>query len=228
MSNLVVFDKLVSDITIFLEPCKAMTVTSKETCEEVHKTAKELKVYTKRIEEIRKSLVGPLNEQVDEINAFAKKVSSPLNATELHFKSELGKWEAILQKERQEAFRRAEEARKQAEADAAKQAQVAKEEAETAAMFLDTKEIKKQEIIQNVEAERKQSEIETQHKREMKAITETKVKGSKQIWAFDVLDIKQIPIEFLTVNEKAINDAIRKNVREISGVKIYQKTVIAL
>lgn len=48
------------------------------------------------------------------------------------------------------------------------------------------------------------------------------------VWDFEIIDKAQIPLEFLNVDETAIRNAIRAGEREISGVKIFQKTQLSL
>lgn len=48
------------------------------------------------------------------------------------------------------------------------------------------------------------------------------------VWDFEIIDKAQIPLEFLKVDETAIRNAIRAGEREISGVKIFQKTRLSL
>jgi septal ring factor EnvC (AmiA/AmiB activator) len=44
----------------------------------------------------------------------------------------------------------------------------------------------------------------------------------KRRWTFEVLDLKDVPQEFLSINDKAVNEAIRSGVREIKGVRIFE------
>lgn len=50
----------------------------------------------------------------------------------------------------------------------------------------------------------------------------------RMVWAFDIKDIAQIPSEYLILNEKAVREAIKAGVREIPGLKIYQKPTVAI
>lgn len=50
----------------------------------------------------------------------------------------------------------------------------------------------------------------------------------RMTWAFDVVDLAQVPAEFIVVNEKAVREAIKNGVREIAGLKIYQKPTVAI
>ena len=77
--------------------------------------------------------------------------------------------------------------------------------------------------------------LQEQQNREIgKTATNTKINLSsnastvRTVWTFEIEDISKIPAEFLEVNSKAVNDAIRSGVREISGIKIFQKSVVAV
>ena len=49
----------------------------------------------------------------------------------------------------------------------------------------------------------------------------------KKIWTFEIIDEKKIPRDFLMIDEVNIREAIRKGVREISGIKIFEKETIS-
>jgi hypothetical protein len=48
------------------------------------------------------------------------------------------------------------------------------------------------------------------------------------VWDFKIIDPAQIPAEFMMVNEKAIRAAVKAGVRNIPGVKIYQREELAV
>lgn len=50
----------------------------------------------------------------------------------------------------------------------------------------------------------------------------TKVKGITKRWTFEVTNLKELPIDYVQANDKAIREAIGKGVRLIPGVRIYQ------
>lgn len=50
----------------------------------------------------------------------------------------------------------------------------------------------------------------------------------RMVWEFDVEDIKQVPAEFIVINEKAVREAIKNGARDIAGLKIYQKPTVAI
>lgn len=45
-------------------------------------------------------------------------------------------------------------------------------------------------------------------------------------WTFRVLDVTQIPREYLMLDERLVNEAIRKGERKIPGIEIYQEEKI--
>lgn len=48
----------------------------------------------------------------------------------------------------------------------------------------------------------------------------------REMWTFEIEDESLIPRDFLTVDFKKINAAIREGVREIAGVKVYKKKTL--
>lgn len=50
----------------------------------------------------------------------------------------------------------------------------------------------------------------------------------RMVWSFDVVDLAQVPTEFIALDEKAVRAAIKDGVREIAGLKIYQKPTVAI
>ena len=50
----------------------------------------------------------------------------------------------------------------------------------------------------------------------------------RQVWSFRVTDISKVPAEFLLINEKAVREAIRSGVREISGISIFSESQVAI
>lgn len=50
----------------------------------------------------------------------------------------------------------------------------------------------------------------------------------RMIWDFEIENIEKVPTEFLTINSAAVREAIKAGRREIPGLKIFQKTSIAI
>lgn len=227
-NGLIVFDKLKADISVFVEPCTKMAVADKESSTAALDAAKQVKSFIKKVEEARVSMVAPHNERVKQINAYAKQITEPLLNAEKHLKTQLVAFERLLEQERERQRKAAEELRKKAEEEAREQLRRQQEEAETIAMFSDSKEAKKAEIVATATAERTMVDIEKQHKEQEKMIAQTKVSGTRKRWVFEVEDASQIPRGFLTLDEKTVRAAIADGVREIPGIRIFEETSIAI
>lgn len=222
MSQLVALDSLKAEILVFVQPTLAIKVTDRESQEKALTTGKLVKEFAKRVEARRRELVGPLNDQVKEINEYAKSITVPLDASEAHIKAQLRAHEIELERIRQEEIRKAEEVRKKAEAEAAAKLTAEREEAEGLAMFAAPKEAA-QEIARVDAAEaRVTKSIEKDHARAVKAAESNRVSGASRPWVHEVEDSNLVPREFLVVDEKKIREFIRAGGREIPGVKIFQ------
>jgi hypothetical protein len=227
-NNLVVFDKLKADIQLFVEPVKEIKVVDQESSKTALETAKQVKVFIKRVEDARTSMVKPMNDRVKQINDYAKQISEPLLAAEKHIKSLLVKWEMELEKQRQAELRRLEEERKKAEAEAQAKMREQQEEAETLAMFGDSKEAKRAEIVAQTMGEREIAQIQKQTSASIKQVEQMKVAGTKRRWVFEIEDESLVPAGFKMVDEKKIRQAVADGVREIPGVRIFQETSVAI
>ena len=49
-----------------------------------------------------------------------------------------------------------------------------------------------------------------------------------KVWDFELVDISAVPQEFIILNDKAVRQAIREGVREIKGIKIFQKARVSI
>jgi hypothetical protein len=55
-----------------------------------------------------------------------------------------------------------------------------------------------------------------------------KLKGTTKTWTFEYIDASLIPRDFLMPDEVKINQGIRAGIREIPGIKIYQKEGLSI
>lgn len=224
------FDKLKSEIAIKIAPSLSIVVKDDDSMNKALLAGKEVKHFAKLIEDKRKELVKPLNDQVDEINAYAKSLKEmPLQA-EIHLKYQLASWENKKRAEREaEQKRLDEEAKKRQQELEAKQ----KEDRERMALaaefgYDDEADLKRQEIIAKADQEREQAQLDKDIKSESKAIESNKVSGARTVWKFEVTDANLVPREFLIVDETKIRKAMNAGLRELPGVRFYEDTQIAL
>lgn len=238
MKELKVFDQLTSDIATLVGPVSKLKVVDFKTSETAVKHGSAIQGLLKEIEERRDSLVRPRNEEVKKVNEYAREIKAPLEAAKRHLEAEVGAFAAetrrqkAIEEARIEAERVAKEEQIAAKAQAALDALEA-ERAEAAAeldpLFGDREEheaefARQQEIIQ--------AEAEAAHGRARAAAAVQKydasrqdVKGARMVWEVELVDINQVPVEFLIreINRSMILAAARGGNVNIPGVRVFQK-----
>jgi hypothetical protein len=122
---------------------------------------------------------------------------------------------------------------------------IAKEQAELKA----AQELEAQKIREEIEAierekirmEKEKANREASELAEIKRIKEAKAdqdrikeleaqksKNIRKDWTFDLINISQVPREYLTLDESKVKQAIRNGTKEIPGLKVYQKEIAIL
>jgi len=157
------------------------------------------KKLAKQIEKARKEWVGPFNERVKAINSLCKGYQGPLKQIETGLKAKIGDYGRRKELER----RKAEEA-----------ARKAKEEAQ-AKLDAEAKEA-------NVEPVTLPEPVIPRQTGPVR--TEVAAASQRKVWKFEVEAPDDVPREYLTVDERAIREAVKAGVRSIAGVKIYEHT----
>lgn len=230
MSNINQFDQLKADITLKLNPSLEIQVSDETSMQGALLAGKQAKHFLKLVEEKRKELVKPLNDRVDEINAYAKSILEPVRNVEAHLKNELVKWEKVLEQRRLEEQKRIDEENRKKQAELEQKAKEARERAEMEREFgvKSDDQIKRDELVAKAEMDRNVVQLNREVKSQTKAVAATKVAGSRKVWTFNVTDSNLVPREFLCVDEKKIREAISSGAREIPGVHIFEETKIAL
>ena len=181
---------------------------------------KEVSDYAKAIEAQRKELTKPLKAEVKEIEdkfkaplQFLKEADAILRGKINHFLNEQrAKMEAEALAKKQLAE---EEALKQAEQLEALKAGAGDYDAVTRQAMIETIEDKQNKIID-----------ETAKK---EAINQSSANSTvRSVWAFRLVDIRKVPVEYLQLNETAIRQAIKNGERHIEGVEIFQQSQVAI
>ena len=57
----------------------------------------------------------------------------------------------------------------------------------------------------------------------LKSLDKMKVKGIRKDWTFEVINETLVPKAYMSIDSKKINDAIDAGIREIDGIRIFQK-----
>lgn len=177
-----------------IEVANTFTVEDQGQADEANAILKDIADGLKRIEAKRKSFTGPLNQSLKEINATFKKIVEPINSAKQGLTSRLMDW------------RRKEQARIDAEREKA------------------AKEEERRRKIQEAHAAKGHNT-----KEEITPVTKpvpfsmNDTTKTRLTWTYDIEDESKVPREYMEVNRPSITAAVRSGVRQIEGVKIYQK-----
>lgn len=198
-----------------VESAKNFVVADDDSLERATDMVKVLKKGQSNLEKRRKELVGPHNERVKTINNIFKKIGEmanggiqPLNGkmTQYHLQVE-----ARLRKE--------EEERRRLEAEQLKaQGDELREKAELEGQDVEAEMEKVQE---------RQVELKGPITQAPKSVIRGNVGSSsvRKTWTFELLDIAKVPARYLQLNETAVRNAISMDIRNISGLRIFQKSI---
>lgn len=179
---------------------------------------REVSSFTKSIKAQQKEETAKLKAELDAINAAYKVPLDFLKQADELLRTKINDYATAKMATAMEAAKRqklaAEEAaiKKLDDIEAAKK-DVAKYDKVTAEALTDALESKQNEIINDTA---KMDKIN---------ISNDSV-SFRSIWTFEVVDISKVPAEYLTVNSKAVNEAIKNGIHEISGLNI-KKTIKA-
>lgn len=156
----------------------------------------------KRLEDMRKSIVQPLNVQVKAINDMFKKMSAPFTEMKQTVKDAISRFRT-----KQEAERRTLEDRMRREAEEAAAEEARKKHQSVKATI--------ENVSVPVVAAAPNAIAGKDHAAQFRHIKD-----------YRVLDEKKIPDEYWILNDRAIRDAMR-NDTEIPGVEYFEKEIIA-
>lgn len=156
------------------------------------------KQLCKKIEDVRKEIIEEPNEYVKSVNAFAKIFTEKLQVIESLMKQKIAQYRAVQEQKRREA-----------ELAAKKAADELQKQLNAQAKALGTEPVQVATPIIPIGPPVTRTETGAAH--------------GRKAWTFEVENEPEIPREYLEVSTKKINDAIRGGIRQIAGIKIYQK-----
>ena len=183
------------------EEVRALEVVDDETCEKASELLVMIKKWETKLDEERKKRVTIPNQFVRKVNARAKEFLNPLFKYERDLKAKIKDYKIRIELKRKEMEKKAEEERKRL------QEQLDKEAKEK-----NIEPVKLPEVIMP--------------KEKLKVSTNNGTVYEKKRWAFKIVDFEKIPREYLVVDDKKVNAAIKAGVRNIDGLEIYQEIEI--
>jgi len=174
----------------------------------------DIKKLLKEIEGRRVQYVTPYNEKVKAANSWCKQYSTRLDAADRVFKNKILAYERKLADDRR---REEEEARKREEDRLAKLKELEEQAQKEAAPEVqhEIRQLKDDQVAEQIHLEETKRD-KTQH---FSGVSTT----IKQVWTFEVENIKELPTDYLLPNEPLIRKAVNAGVRTIPGVRIFQK-----
>jgi len=199
------FDEARAKINEIAQQCKNIIVSNDDslaTAENLAKTAREV---DKLIETKRKEVTKPLLDRKKEIDNFAKEITAELNDAVKGLRSQILTYKQEQERKRQEELRRIEEEKR-------------KKEEELKAKLAAEEEIKPEEV----------QEFKEIRAEEQKLQSAPAPSGIRKQWTFELVDLNKVPHQYLMLDEAKVKAAIKLGVRDIPGIRIFQKESLVL
>ena len=172
-------------------------IISEESASTANKVLHWIAQKKKELEDRRKFFVQPLNDHVKRINAEFKEVTEPLEKADGIIRGKVIEWRAKIEMEIQ---KKNEELRKKAEKEREKQEKKAEAKGEVPPAPTPIPVVELPKSIDGV--------------------------STMKVWTYEILDIGKVPIDFMVLDSVAVIRAIRQGVRDIPGLRIFQKETI--
>lgn len=208
-----------AEIAAMVAEAKALEVVDEASQVKAVEIGTKAKKAHNTLEKQRKAILEPAAEFTKTVNALFKGYQGRFAEIESGLKAKIATHQAAVEMER----RRKEEAERKAAAElqAKIDAEIAELNAARAA----------EATANGAEAPEPLSAITVATPVVAPALstirTESGTSSKRQKWDFKITDPLDVPREYLAVDEQAIRRAIAAGVRKISGVEIYEATVIA-
>ena len=204
----------------WLENLNAVVIADSVTYEQAGAKLKELKQYTKTIKDNKNTDIKPLKDGIKKLEDKYNKPLALLAEADAIIRDKMNKYLNEELKRRAEAEA---EAKRQAEEIALKQALELEEVKKQAANY---DPITARAMVKSLED--KQNELINQTAKTESVNLSTDNNIVSKVWDFELVDISAVPQEFIILNDKAVRQAIREGVREIKGIKIFQKARVSI
>lgn len=183
------------------------------------------------MEKLRKEEKKPFDDAGTAVQTFFKNAVASLTAAVDKITKTVGKYHAEVAKAEAEAEAARKAAEDQAKREAEQAAIKAEQDAREAARRADSEAERAIAIAAQQKAETLRTAAEEAMTAKKQKQTPTRIIGehggtgyTRKPWTFEVVDPLAIPREFLEIDTKAINDAIRNGERNIPGLLIFQET----
>jgi hypothetical protein len=203
-----------------LADAKALLVTDPATKVQAVEVLSGIARLKAESEKQREGLVGPHNDFVRGVNRIFKEVLAPVVEADGLLRQRVRDFDVAERRKAAEAAAAAERARLEADARLK----------EAAAAEARGDKVVAEELLDRA----MDSEVEARHAQEAAVLPARSVKTdvgaahTRKVWAFKLVNVAQVPAEYLEVNSVAVRRAIAGGVREIPGLEIYQEDQLAV
>lgn len=226
-----------------LEKITALIITKPEDIEVGSQILKQCQTTEKDLELKRTQITKPVNDFLKEVNQLFKETAVPLMEAKTMVKEKMVIFNAQLERKRLEEQQKREQEERdrirkiENERIEREQAEIKKREEEEKKLKVMSPEQKKAEEIR-LENERQQRLQQEDTKRilEEKRLAEDKIKadieaarlekikvsGVTKRFTFEIINEAEVSREFCSPDSKKINEAIKKGVRTIPGLRIFE------
>jgi len=188
------------------DKCEQVQVTDDVTLEEGRQLAVIGRKLEKLIEDRRKELTKPYDDEKKKIMDFVKQLVAGVNNAVEGLRGRILVYEREMERQRQEKLRQL-------------QAEIKAKEEEAQRKLREA--AKNQSVDESIEAARLNEELMLDAQREVD-FAKAKSSNIRMVWTFEVTNLNEIPREFLVLNETAVRNAIKAGTREIPGINIFQ------
>lgn len=178
---------------------------------------KTIKDRARAAEDERTRIVGPFNQGVKHINGRFKVITQPLEDAEVALKAKMLAFQRDEQRKAEEERQRLQ--REQTQRENEERERNREKDVERVAIATEGEE---QDRATPPPIEVAPVEIASK----FKPVTYGQTGAAstvRKVWASEIVDITLIPKEFIVADQVKINQAVRAGIREIPGVRIFQK-----
>lgn len=194
-----VVNQLTQTSAQLLGQAELFTVSTQEDALQASRMLVQLSGAVKEVEARRKFFTGPLREHIKRIEALFKPVVERLEKADMLLRQKLLDYQ-------QEVSRRQAEERARLLSEAT-EAQAGGDTETALALATQASELDTVQRTTHVE----EGSVQT-----------------RKVWTFEVEDLGKVPMEYLSLDESKVRAAIRAGIREVPGLRIFQKEQLAV
>lgn len=220
---------------------QSLTVTDKPSQTRAIEVAGGAKTLGKNVKKAMETMIGPANDYVKLVRNLFRPVLDRFEAVEKGLKDKAGAFEVqerlAQQKRDAEAREEARKLQEKIDFEAREQREAALRKARDAAEKLQSEKdaaaraILEQTVKEETEAaamEVPQVVVPTVAPQQTVTRTETGSGHMRMVWEIEVIAPSMVPDKYKIVDEKAIRADVKAGIRQIPGVKIFEKPVMAI